>query len=196
MLTVAKKLENSDSGKNWKQPTTHMKTFDQTACKLIEVGLRSDEYGTISRIYRRNLSLMMLSTCQSLELNEMLLDPEFVDEMWTAASSTSDVSEYDNIRAIHGIFKGRSHLQTRLAFVFWRKRPFTYKVVSDSSYGSKPNGRRRLLSQEEEIAIVEHVKVSHKRGQCENIAEVTAWINEELLEDDRMVSTSFIKSNK
>jgi hypothetical protein len=54
--------------------------------------------------------------------------------------------------------------------------------VSDSSYGSKPNGRRRLLSQEEEIAIVEYVKVSHKRAQGEDIAEVTAWIDEELLE--------------
>jgi hypothetical protein len=38
--------------------------------------------------------------------------------------------------------------------------------------------------------------VSHKRDQCENITEVTAWIDEELLEDDRMVSAAFIKSNK
>jgi hypothetical protein len=72
------------------------------------------------------------------------------------------------------VFKGPSHLQTHLTFVFGCKRPFIYKVVSDSSYGRKPNGRRRLLSQEEEIAIVELVKVSHKRGQCDNIAEVTA----------------------
>jgi hypothetical protein len=112
----------------------------------------------------------------------MLLDPEFVDEMRTAASSTSDMSEYDTIRAIHGIFKELSDLQTHLAFVFGRKRPFIYKVVSDSSYGSKPNGRRHRLSQQEEIAIVEYVKVSHKRAQGKNIAEVTAWIDEELLE--------------
>jgi hypothetical protein len=105
-----------------------------------------------------NPSLMMLSTCQSLRLNKMPLDPEFVDEMWTAASSTPDMSEYDTIRAIHGIFKERSDLQTHLAFAFGRKRPFTHKVVSDSSYGSKPNGRRRLLSQQEEIAIVEYIK--------------------------------------
>jgi hypothetical protein len=30
-----------------------METFDQTACKLVEVGLRSDEYHKLSRIYRR-----------------------------------------------------------------------------------------------------------------------------------------------
>jgi hypothetical protein len=53
----------------------------------------------------------------------------------------------------------------------------------------------RLLSQEEETAIVEHVKGSHKRGQCEHIDRVTAWIDEELLEGDRMVSAPFNKLN-
>jgi hypothetical protein len=54
----------------------------------------------------------------------------------------------------------------------------------------------RLLSEEEEIAIVDRVKKSRKCGQCDNIDELTACTNEELLEDERMVSASFIKSNK
>jgi hypothetical protein len=36
-----------------KSPTTHMKTFDQTAREFVEVGLRSDKDRKISRIHRR-----------------------------------------------------------------------------------------------------------------------------------------------
>jgi hypothetical protein len=137
----------------------------------LEVGLRSDEDRKLSRIYR---------------WKSIIYDEEHLPIAWAERNAY-----------FYGKFKGISHLQTHLAFVFGRKRPCIYKVVSDSSYGSKPNENRRLLSQEEEIAIMEHdVKVSHKRGHCDNTAEVTAWINEELLEDERMVSASFIKSTK
>jgi hypothetical protein len=142
-----------------------------------------------------NLTRMTIRTCESLGINQMILDVDLVQVMRTAVTTIPIMSEKDTIRRLRDDFRGRPHLQSHLAFVFGRRRSFVTKVTSDSSYGSKPMGRRRLLTAEEEDKVVEHVKLAHKRGRCEQVSEITAWINEELLEDERMVSASYFRSN-
>ncbi len=69
------------------------------------------------------------------------------------------------------------------------------RIISEDVLSNERTGRPRLLTRQQEDAIVEYVRNCQVSGHCVTFAEVTAWANGSLLPADKKVSAKFVQNN-
>lgn len=122
------------------------------------------------------------------------IDPIFLEEMRAAAVLQSDRPEYDIIRNISAQLHGRHRKSIHIQVLFQITSSLLAKILGNPRYGSG-EGRRHLLSREEEEAVVRHIQHCQRVHNPITVGEATKWINQELLKDGRFVSDGYLAKN-
>jgi hypothetical protein len=138
----------------------------------------------------------VLRRCDSLGIDSLSLDPILLEDMGAIASSLKDVSVHDAVRCVHDQFQEKKYPCIHVAIVFNLSKSLVSKIIHDPKRGSHGPGRAHILTKEEEEAVVQHTLNHHLAGKCQTVAFTTEWINTELIQDDRMVSQSYLYNNE
>lgn len=132
--------------------------------------------------------------CHQCRVSTIHIDPDLFEEMRTAALAHGDMSEYNIIRELATQYMGRNRRNLHIQVLFQISSSLLSKILGNPRYGSG-EGRRRVLTQEEEEMVVQHIQACQREHNPITVSQATTWINTILLTDGRSVSESYLCKN-
>ncbi len=142
------------------------------------------------------LTSLCINACIVVNVRDSLIKPSLLERIQEEGRKLGAIDDYDKIRTIYQLLEGEGYLKSHLAVVFQEAMSQISKIINEPLRGSRKRGRPKILTDDEEKAVLEFVRSAQLRGKCVTYAQTTKWINEELLDgQQRKVSRKFLYKN-
>ncbi len=141
------------------------------------------------------LTQQFIDTSWSVGVNSNLLKDQLIERIKVVKALNEDESDYDSIRRIFEELKDENYIKSHLAVLFMKPLTTISQVISDPNRGTGQVGRKRSLTRQQEDEIISYVQNCQRSGHCVTFAQVTNWVNEDLLDGDEKVSQKYVCKN-
>ncbi len=141
------------------------------------------------------LTQQFIDTSWSVGVNSNLLKDQLIERIKVVKALNEDESDYDSIRRIFEELKDENYIKSHLAVLFMKPLTTISQVISDPKRGTGQVGRKRSLTRQQEDEIISYVQNCQRSGHCVTFAQVTNWVNEDLLDGDEKVSQKYVCKN-
>jgi hypothetical protein len=112
--------------------------------------------------------------CFQLGISVSILDDVIIEDIVLATLPV--MSDDDAIRALYARFASRNYTQSHLAVLFQIPKPRVCEFVHNPLLGKRPRGPERILSETEELAVLNYVQECQKGFNCVEPKELTAFV--------------------
>lgn len=149
--------------------------------------------------FRGGWGSYITSVCAELQISAANLDEELFEDISSAAAELPVMSDDDAIRELYAQFAGRKYTHSHLAVLFHMPKPRVSEYIHNPDIGKRPEGRERILSEAEEMAVLKYVQDCQEGFNCVEPKILTEFIRNMIVDSpypDRHISDTFVYKNK
>lgn len=142
------------------------------------------------------LTAECLRLCEAVGIGVYLMNATLLEAIQDELGTLQDQDMYNQVRTLYHKFEDAQFIKSHLAVVFQQSIAMISKITLQPLLGTRKRGRPRMLSEQQEEAVVEYVRTAQMNGRCVTFRQATNWINDELLDGfQTKVSRKFVQNN-